>query len=44
MERRNVGMKGKSPKQGLTNAKDLPMEQCCITCAVVKVHDKIAAP
>ena len=23
MERRNVGMKGKSPKQGLTNAKDL---------------------
>ena len=24
MEERNVGAKGKSPKQGLTNAKDLP--------------------
>ena len=26
MEERNVGTKGKSPKQGLTNDKDLPME------------------
>ena len=26
MEEMNVGAKGKSPKQGLTNAKDLPME------------------
>ena len=26
MEERNVGAKGKSPKQDLTNAKDLPME------------------
>ena len=26
IEERNVGTKGKSPKQGLTNAKDLPME------------------
>ena len=26
MEERNVGTKGKSPKQGLTNAKDLPKE------------------
>ena len=26
MEERNVGTKGKSPKQGLTRAKDLPME------------------
>ena len=26
MEEINVGTKGKSPKQGLTNAKDLPME------------------
>ena len=26
MEERNVGTKGKSPKQGLTNVKDLPME------------------
>ena len=26
MEERNVGTKGKSPKQGLTSAKDLPME------------------
>ena len=26
MEERNVGMKGKNPKQGITNAKDLPME------------------
>ena len=26
MEKRNVGTKGNSPKQGLTNAKDLPME------------------
>ena len=26
MEERNVDTKGKNPKQGLTNAKDLPME------------------
>ena len=26
MEERNVGRKGKSPKKGLTNAKDPPME------------------
>ena len=26
MEERNVGTKRKSPNQGLTNAKDLPME------------------
>ena len=26
MEERNVGLKGKNPKQGLTNAKDQPME------------------
>ena len=26
MEERNVGTKGKRPKQGLTNAKDLPTE------------------
>ena len=26
MEERNVGTKGKSPKQGLTTVKDLPME------------------
>ena len=26
LEEKNVGTKGKSPKQGLTSAKDLPME------------------
>ena len=26
MDKRNVGTKGKSPKQGLANAKDLPIE------------------
>ena len=26
MKERKVGTKGKSPKQGLTSAKDLPME------------------
>ena len=28
MEERKVGTKGKSPKQGLTSAKDLPIELC----------------
>ena len=28
MEEKHVGTKGKSPKQGLTNAKDLPMMRC----------------